>query len=116
MGEHTEYRIYDDCEHGHAEGDPGTTEVRDVGICCEDGYMYSLCYVCHTDDGELEENSPTEQAWPCDAAKAQAKVKELEDPIRKFLKWGEHGGCYTGSDIAMFQGMFERALAGEGVK
>ena len=85
MSEHREYRVYDECGHDHRDGEPGTTDVECIGPVCEEGYMYSVCYACHTDDGEMGEDGPWEQAWPCDAAKAQARVKELEKLVQDML-------------------------------
>lgn len=116
--EHKEHRIYDECGHDHREGDPGTVHVWDVGICCEDGYLYSVCYACHTDDGEMTEDGPWEQAWPCDAAVAQERVKVLEEA----LCWLVNICCGVGKDglsptseegdEAILNG--QRVLAGKG--
>lgn len=45
---HSEYRLYDDCGHEHAETDEGVVNVPDVGVVCQDGYMYSVCRECCT--------------------------------------------------------------------
>jgi hypothetical protein len=46
---HPEFRIYGECGHKHAEGDEGVVNVNDVGLVCEDGFMYSVCRECCTD-------------------------------------------------------------------
>lgn len=79
MKQHNEFKVYDDCGHyGHGPDDPGVVEVDEVGFVCEDGRRYSICFDCHTHDGDCHEDSPTEQAWPCDARVAMDQVKELE--------------------------------------
>jgi hypothetical protein len=53
LGElHSEYRIYEECDHAHAyEEDRGG--VIDCGdfVTCEDGYLYAACRECCTDEG-----------------------------------------------------------------
>ena len=84
MGEHREFKIYDDCGHtGHGENDPGVVDAGDIlGFVCEDAYLYSICYDCHTDDGDCYDASPMGQAWPCDAAKARAHAETLEAALQ----------------------------------
>lgn len=114
MKEHAEHRIYDECEHDHLPGEPGVIEVQEVGLVCEEGYMYSVCFDCHTHDGECHEETPEEQAWPCDARVAMDRVKELErvlceihkDPPRK--TWVE-----AESRLAAVQALAWAALAGK---
>ena len=78
MGEHREFKIYDDCGHiGHGEDDPGVVDAGDIlGFVCEDAYLYSICYDCHTDDGDRYEASPMGQAWPCDASRYRGLIEE----------------------------------------
>lgn len=119
MSEHREYRIYDDCGHDHREGDPGTCEVDDVGVCCEEGYMYSVCWACHTHDGEMHEHSPEEQAWPCDAAKASVRIEELEEAVRTLLYRhdlvpnADGSPCRCAYCLYGEMGILRRALAGK---
>ena len=82
VAEHREWKVYDECGHEHKIGDPGVIEVEDIGLVCSEGYGYSVCFACHTDDGDMREDGPWEQAWPCDAAEAQARVKVLESALR----------------------------------
>ena len=131
MAEHREWRIYDECGHDHREGESDTRDVRDVGICCEDGYLYSLCEKCHTFDGECCEHSPEEQAWPCDAAKALERVEALEGALRDLVErillvansqeykavWTLamiHDQAYAGPTFEAELKAAVRALAGEG--
>jgi hypothetical protein len=64
---HTEWRIYDECGHSHTDEEVARGEAHDipeVGITCEEGYLYSVCRLCHTDDGEAREDTD-EGSWPC---------------------------------------------------
>lgn len=81
LEEHSEYRIYDDC----AEKDCPHEHNVDAGIfnTCEASYMYSLCKHCHTTGGdwpECTEDSPMEQAYPCDARIGALMVLEQSKP------------------------------------
>lgn len=126
MRQHNEFKIYDDCGHVHPmRSDPGTIEVDGVGLVCEDGYQYSICFDCHTHDGDCHEDSPTEQAWPCDARVAMDRAKELERVLRGCVEWMDEvaTGIDDSEDPALFgyhlvradaQLLFTRALAGEG--
>ena len=66
---HCEWRIYDECGHQHAEGEPGVTEVEGMGLTCEAGYLYSVCYACETDEGVCREDSD-EHPYPCATRRA----------------------------------------------
>jgi hypothetical protein len=66
---HSEYRIYDECGHGHDADEPGIGYAAEIGFVCEDGYMYSVCRECCTADGEHTEHCATDHVpadcWPC---------------------------------------------------
>ena len=65
---HQEFRVYGECECEGPDED-GTHEGSLVdcdGLYgCAKSYLYSVCSVCHTSNGEMTEDSPDEQAWPC---------------------------------------------------
>jgi hypothetical protein len=61
---HREHRIYDECGHKHSEGEAGVIDLEDVGLTCEAGYLYSVCYACETDEGVCREDSD-EHPYPC---------------------------------------------------
>lgn len=96
---HRPYGIYDECGHTHQEGEAGTQAVDDVGIVCEAGLQYQVCFACHTDDGEVHERTPEENAWPCDVEvvwqalaearrvkrEAEAKLAAAEKRIAELL-------------------------------
>jgi hypothetical protein len=72
---HSEFRIYDECSHQHTDEEvtAGTAfDVEDVGITCEEGYLYSVCKKCHTDDGDVTEDTPDGE-WPCEELRAIEK-------------------------------------------
>jgi hypothetical protein len=46
---HREHKIYDECGHKHTEADEGVRNISDVGLVCDEGYMYSVCHYCCTD-------------------------------------------------------------------
>ena len=56
---HAPFKIYDDCGHKHTNHDLDSglaIEVEECGLVCEDGYQYSVCYHCCTDDtGDMTE-------------------------------------------------------------
>jgi hypothetical protein len=70
---HSEFKIYHECDHDHAEDDPGVLDINDVGLTCEDGYWYSICLECCTHGSgeqpvECAENHYAEgphNCWPC---------------------------------------------------
>ena len=45
---HSEYRIYDECDHNHPEDDPARVDCGDF-VTCEEGYLYSVCAACCTE-------------------------------------------------------------------
>ena len=53
---HQPHRIYDECDHAHEEGEPGTVNCWDF-LTCEDAYLYSICSTCCTEDPENPEQS-----------------------------------------------------------
>ena len=72
---HQEFRVYGECECEGPDED-GTHEGSLVdcdGLYgCAKSYLYSVCSVCHTSNGEMTEDSPDEQAWPCPTVAALA--------------------------------------------
>lgn len=74
---HRESKIYDECGHKHKMADDydvpaGLHLIEDVGLTCEDGYQYSICRECCTDDGyqtetcvDNHEHGGSAACWPC---------------------------------------------------
>lgn len=68
---HQPFGIYDECGHEH-KGDeetekadePGVVYVAEVGFTCEEGRVQTVCRHCHTDDGEVREDT-SDWEWPC---------------------------------------------------
>lgn len=104
MAEHREWKTYDECGHDHEPEDPGVVDIEDIGLVCQDGFMYSVCFACHTHDGDAHEDTPEEQAWPCDAAKAQSLLRRVLDRNAP-IQWLDSDGLLR-EDI-------EHELAGE---
>lgn len=123
VGEHREWKVYDECGHDHDHDGPDNPDVVDVegvGYVCSDGLLYSVCEQCHTHDGECHECTPEEQAWPCDAAVAQARVKALEEGNAELRSVVLNIQVRTvdrdaPSALKAIWGMAERALAGKEV-
>jgi hypothetical protein len=49
---HSEFKIYDPCAHKHIEADldQGIAKyIEEVGLTCDDGYVFSVCWHCCTD-------------------------------------------------------------------
>jgi hypothetical protein len=61
---HRPFGIYRECGHDHDCDEPGVVDVVDVGLVCADGLLYTVCFECHTDDGEARENTD-ECKYPC---------------------------------------------------
>ena len=63
---HSRYGIYDECGHEHTEDDDAlvVVECLDNPYTCEEGLVQAVCHECHTDDGEVRENTD-EGEWPC---------------------------------------------------
>jgi hypothetical protein len=55
---HRPSKLYGECDHKHTEGD-GSFEIDDVGLTCEDGFLYWVCDLCCV-DGESGQN---EDCW-----------------------------------------------------
>jgi hypothetical protein len=69
---HTEWGIYDECDHTHTEEDiraGKAVDVPEVGFTCDDARMQTVCRECHTDDGEPTEDTEHGE-WPCPTVKA----------------------------------------------
>jgi hypothetical protein len=76
---HTELRIYEDCGHRHTDDDVDAglaTEVHEVGIVCEEGFLYSICNECcaagdrYTGQTECCVADHEHPCWPCNTIKA----------------------------------------------
>lgn len=77
---HPPRRIYGPCGHDHQPGEPGTRDLDEVGTVCEDGYLYTVCGECCTNDygqhsvcaeehGMVRDVAP---CWPCPTVKTVA--------------------------------------------
>jgi hypothetical protein len=75
-GLHTEFKIYTECSHrDHGDGEPSVRLIPDVGYVCDEGYLYSVCRGCCTDDGYQREDCDDVHStagapdpsgcWPC---------------------------------------------------
>jgi hypothetical protein len=58
---HAPMRIYDECEHDHQQGDPGTVDTGEF-ITCEAEYLYSICSSCCVENPAY----PEQAEWCCD--------------------------------------------------
>lgn len=71
---HSEFRIYDECGHQHTETDVFVRDIADVGLVCEEGFMYSVCRHCCTDaSGDQTEecaSSHDHSRWLCPTRQA----------------------------------------------
>jgi hypothetical protein len=73
---HREHKIYqEDCGHDHTEDDPGVLDITDVGLVCEEGYDYSICWECCTyGSGEQSQECAGGDhgatCWPCRTIRA----------------------------------------------
>lgn len=88
---HSSYGIYDECGHRHTEEQFALgecVEVDDVGLVCGEGLRYHLCRECHTEEGEVREDS-WEKRWPCDAARALDALEEALQQIRNLTDAGD---------------------------
>jgi len=66
---HAPFALYGECGHDHADGDPGTILVDDVGLVCEAGHAGTVCYECDTDAGEVREDH-WNATYPCPTVRA----------------------------------------------
>ena len=73
LAHHSEFRIYDECDHEHSqeEVDAGTA-VDCPGadfVTCRDGYAYSVCRACCTGGWSQMEECASDHdhgdCWPC---------------------------------------------------
>ena len=71
---HAEHRIYDECGHRHTEVDDFVRDIADVGLVCEEGYLYSACKHCCLDacGDQTEEcvSSHDHSRWLCPTRQA----------------------------------------------
>lgn len=87
LGLHRAFRIFEECGHGHQFTEngrlpDGVLNVENVGLTCEDGYLYSICWCCCTEEsGYQSEDCGTdhphegpEACWPCPTIHAAAKA------------------------------------------
>lgn len=79
MALHHELRIYEDCGHRHDEADieaGRATDVHEVGVVCEEGFLYSICNECcaagdrYTGQTECCVADHEHPCWPCPTVKA----------------------------------------------
>jgi hypothetical protein len=83
LDEHKEWRIYEPCGHTHNTGDPGTREVDDVGLVCESGYLYSICWGCCTGKTGFQSEvcaADHEGCWPCHTVETIARALGIDVP------------------------------------
>jgi hypothetical protein len=82
---HKPFRIFDECDHHHeyaADGSlpEGVQEIENIGLVCEDGYQYSICRSCCTEDSgyqvehcaDVHRHDGPDPCWPCPTARAIA--------------------------------------------
>lgn len=91
---HSPRRIYEPCGHNHADSDPGTVEVQDgdVGITCEDGYLYTICRDCCTGNGYQTEQCAADHdgdCYPCATVKAIAEALGLDTSSSDGMSQGQ---------------------------
>lgn len=72
---HSEYRIYEECGHDHAEDDDVVEMVvDDLGPVCQDGYLSSICRTCCAGGGEGQTSGCVDAhdgpCWPCATRRA----------------------------------------------
>jgi hypothetical protein len=81
---HTPKRIYDECGHVHTPEEPGISEVNEIGLVCDDGYMYTVCGGCCSSHGYQSENCADSHdhtvCWPCLNVQAIADKLGIEVP------------------------------------
>lgn len=71
---HKPFGIYEECGHDHDEqeidGDSGVivVEALDKPYTCNEGLLYRVCEACHTDSGEVREDTG-DGLWPCSTYK-----------------------------------------------
>ena len=74
---HRPFELYDECGHEHRSDELGVEDISEVGLCCKDGLVGTICYECGTDDGEVWEDSD-EYELPCATLKRLAAGLGLE--------------------------------------
>lgn len=75
---HPEFKIYDECGHDHTdeEWDAGQAfEIADVGLTCDEGYIYSVCRRCCTDDTGIQGEACANHERPCWPCKTVAALQ-----------------------------------------
>ena len=66
LDKHCEYGVYDICGHQHEDTDPGVRDVEDVGLVCDDGYLYPVCFHgCAWDYAQTEACASTRGSGAC---------------------------------------------------
>jgi hypothetical protein len=45
---HSEYGVYEKCDHGHTADDPLALDIENVGLTCADGLLDVVCTACCT--------------------------------------------------------------------
>lgn len=90
---HRAHRIFDECDHHHQYTDEGKVpegvlEIEEVGLTCEAGFMYSICWSCCTQESGYQSEGCAdnhdhrggpESCWPCPTVQAMAKDLHVAD-------------------------------------
>lgn len=91
LGLHRALRIFEECGHRHeytgsGQLPDGVLNIESVGLTCEDGYLYSICWSCCTEEsGYQSEDCGTdhphegaEACWPCPTIHSVAKALGID--------------------------------------
>lgn len=99
---HTEFKIYEECGHEHTDDDVDAGRafaVEEVGYVCADGYLYSICKRCCTDDTGIQGEACANHerpCWPCATVAALQGDQPAEPKLRHVVGYdtsGELGDC-----------------------
>jgi Arc/MetJ-type ribon-helix-helix transcriptional regulator len=92
---HREFKIYDECDHDHRYNEDGTLpegvlDIDEIGLTCQDAYLYSICSNCCTGGSEEwqteacandHKHDGASPCWPCPTRAALASgVPETPEP------------------------------------
>lgn len=76
---HRAYGVYDECGHDHQEEGNGVVDVNDIGLCCKDGLLWTVCFKCACDDNGDTLEDAEKHPWPCHILRlAEEKLKLAE--------------------------------------
>lgn len=88
MDVHSPIRIYEECGHSHQVGEQGAKDVREVGVVCEVGYLYTICRECCTHgSGDQTEACVSEAhyspiaCFPCPTVQALARELHIAEAV-----------------------------------